>query len=1041
MRTSSLRPRRTVRPFHAAPIARRAPETPSNGDPLVPSGSNRPDGDGRTVSEPPVDNKTLDVLTPAVTRLGDIAERAAALSKELAEQNAPAGNGTIERVAELRERLRQVRQEALNCAGQVDRLNRRLGRPSRRSRVPLVEPQIIELPQWFMERNVVLCEHLQNKTLSDFAFSDREDVEFWDRLFPGSPRLGTGDVRGMPMRYIEVLSYLAGSFAIAKARRRQLAANSKNHLALYCHLDGSLDNLNSLVQVFAAQLDADFICLDAQDLAELASEFVVSDNGFHQNTIHSLGYDTYDENQEIENAEEESEHDEAEGPETDDRTPRGKGFIVLKDLSIPKEISRGITNLFQTQGLLSPGANNPLNAPAMAPINGMGIAFAQSPNHEVSLGALLEAIINSAAVKRKTVGTATSAEFYSPQIEMGKLAQAHTKRVLQSSLDQLLGIAQRKEHENEAETGMVNISESGQIEKTPRRTIIFIPDFMDLSATPAGLRVTSFLEDIVQQRRNNGEQIAIVGATDALDLEEESPMEAQRRLNHESETSRYRAILLPLDEDGISQPNNEEMKGGHDGLPIANSNDLEDVSRKLDPEERRRVQINYRHIGHMLSQLSAGHTEFDRFLPSSESQKYLGDRILKQDEVQYITSTAIGLHSLQSKTDIALSGSLDDRYITAALQLLDRLYKPLTDPDSDVKEADKPSKPSDSKQSKSDSHREMESRLASIRESANRYEKKLLSGVVLPKNIRTTFDDVHVAKETIEALKTLTSLSLQRPDAFKYGVLKSDTIPGLLLYGPPGTGKTMLAKAVAKESGATVLNISGSDVNQMYVGESEKTVRAIFSLARKLSPCVVFIDEADSLFAARSQSRQRAGHRDTINQFLQEWDGLAITTALLLVATNRPFDLDDAVLRRLPRRLLIDLPGSAARAAILALHLRGEALAPTVSLPALAAATPRYSGSDLKNVAVAAALAAVREERDRAAADPAFVPPPRRTLAPKHFEVALREIAASVSDDMESLAAIRRFDEEFGAGGRRRRAAWGFGRRVVGAEGDGRVRP
>src|SRR5439155_1821390 len=93
---------------------------------------------------------------------------------------------------------------------------------------------------------------------------------------------------------------------------------------------------------------------------------------------------------------------------------------------------------------------------------------------------------------------------------------------------------------------------------------------------------------------------------------------------------------------------------------------------------------------------------------------------------------------------------------------------------------------------------------------ANKHEKRLLSGVIDPDRIRTTFSDVHAPTETIEALRTLTSLSLLRPEAFRYGVLATDKLPGLLLYGPPGTGKTLLAKAVAKESGATVLEVSGS---------------------------------------------------------------------------------------------------------------------------------------------------------------------------------------------------------------------------------------
>src|SRR5579862_9450037 len=88
----------------------------------------------------------------------------------------------------------------------------------------------------------------------------------------------------------------------------------------------------------------------------------------------------------------------------------------------------------------------------------------------------------------------------------------------------------------------------------------------------------------------------------------------------------------------------------------------------------------------------------------------------------------------------------------------------------------------------------------------------------------------------------------------------------------------------------------------------EKNVKAIFTLAKKLSPCVVFIDEADAIFGSRSSHANRTSHRELINMFLQQWDGMNDLSAFIMVATNRPFDLDDAVLRRLPRRLLVDLP-------------------------------------------------------------------------------------------------------------------------------------
>ena len=199
----------------------------------------------------------------------------------------------------------------------------------------------------------------------------------------------------------------------------------------------------------------------------------------------------------------------------------------------------------------------------------------------------------------------------------------------------------------------------------------------------------------------------------------------------------------------------------------------------------------------------------------------------------------------------------------------------------------------------------------------------------------TSFAQVHLPVHTIDSVRTIVSLPLLHPSAFRQGILKEHSMTGCLLFGPPGTGKTLVVRALAKEAGCRMLAISPSDVMDMvcdskalpesgltlpkYVGEGEKLVRSVFSLARRLAPCVVFIDEIDALFGARSSSRDTGGgfvHRGVITEFMQEMDGLKTSNAdnvIVIGATNRPFDLDDAVLRRLPRRLLIDLPGESER--------------------------------------------------------------------------------------------------------------------------------
>ncbi|KAF4534967.1 ATPase family aaa domain-containing protein 1-a [Lasiodiplodia theobromae] len=267
------------------------------------------------------------------------------------------------------------------------------------------------------------------------------------------------------------------------------------------------------------------------------------------------------------------------------------------------------------------------------------------------------------------------------------------------------------------------------------------------------------------------------------------------------------------------------------------------------------------------------------------------------------------------------------------------------------------------------------------------WERMLLENIVDTDSICPDYRDIFVDPLTIQKLENVTSLSLRKPKAFGHGVLRSNRITGAILYGPPGTGKSLLCRCLARQSNMNMLVVSAAEMWQKCWGDDEKVIKAIFSLARKLHPCIVFIDEADAMFGVRKGGEQR--HiRSMINQFLMEWDGLAtdVKAPFILLATNRPFDLDPAVLRRAPVHIHMDLPTTDERLGILKVLLKGEKLGSDIDAGKLAKMTPRFSGSDLKSLCVQAALECVGEQSDDTDV---------RVVERRHFMSALQSIRAT----------------------------------------------
>ncbi|XP_055695621.1 spastin isoform X3 [Lutzomyia longipalpis] len=265
-----------------------------------------------------------------------------------------------------------------------------------------------------------------------------------------------------------------------------------------------------------------------------------------------------------------------------------------------------------------------------------------------------------------------------------------------------------------------------------------------------------------------------------------------------------------------------------------------------------------------------------------------------------------------------------------------------------------------------------------------------------------------VAKQALQEMVILPSV---RPELFTG--LRSPA-RGLLLFGPPGNGKTLLARAVATECSATFFNISAASLTSKYVGDGEKLVRALFAVAREMQPSIIFIDEVDSLLSERSSSEHEASRR-LKTEFLVEFDGIPGNPEgdriVVLAATNRPQELDEAALRRFPKRVYVSLPELETRELLLKrlLEKQGSPLS-VEALKRLANQTDGYSGSDLTALAKDAALEPIRELNVEQVKnmDPTKV----RSITEQDFMNSLKRIRRSVAP--QSLTAYEKWSQDFG---------------------------
>jgi SpoVK/Ycf46/Vps4 family AAA+-type ATPase len=235
------------------------------------------------------------------------------------------------------------------------------------------------------------------------------------------------------------------------------------------------------------------------------------------------------------------------------------------------------------------------------------------------------------------------------------------------------------------------------------------------------------------------------------------------------------------------------------------------------------------------------------------------------------------------------------------------------------------------------------------------YEMSIATDVISPQDLQTKFEDIGGMEEQLEDIENNIVIPIQMWSMFRNQTNILPCPTGVLLYGLPGTGKTLTAKAVAKEANATFIGLKASSIMDKWFGESDKLVSALFNLAHKLGPSIIFIDEIDTLLSNRGTAAQLSPAMHSMQGlFLSEWDGLSSNKleapVIVLGATNRPNDLDKAFLRRMPFQIEVKVPTQEGRLDILTKMLKNENIDEDVDLKSIAGRTVNFTGANLSEL-------------------------------------------------------------------------------------------
>ena len=565
----------------------------------------------------------------------------------------------------------------------------------------------------------------------------------------------------------EIFSTARAGLQIPSWQRAETVASQKPHLLVFSPADGASGFLDWVGSLVALGNQTDFLRITPQDIAEIGGDYLDEPTEFRPNTISSLGYDAPSisaarHSPPPEEATEEEDYDEVDGEEDSDHGGfkplpfQGSGPRAFGGAAIHVGTFGGsIQDIFKS---IVPGGGS-----SQSPKPVVIKPPHQQPKDmtpELKMGLLVETLLNTPEIKRVASSTTGDASAESKEEE------SNEKQVAQED------VADASQSE----------SQSSAVERGSNGLIVLITDYAQINATINGGKFLDKLHEVVENRRREGQRILIVGTESSKDLMPSLSKSGIKEAQDQPRAGPVRTIVVP-----IKEPFNGALELAHmHKLKAINVRHLRDMLRRIAPDPNQ--------VAHLV-------VDWDLEIDSKVGfLSGLGESMWAMDRVSRIATTALGL--------LGQSEQLTSRHIEGALEIIESSDGAKVEWAREEKERRK-KRPVGSPGSQSNEENSKE-RIRKLRKTCNDHEKKLLNGVVHPEDIRTTFADVNAPPATIDALKTLTSLSLVRPDAFSYGVLATDKIPGLLMYGPPGTGKTLLARAVAKESGATVLEVSGS---------------------------------------------------------------------------------------------------------------------------------------------------------------------------------------------------------------------------------------